>query len=120
MGCFTNGLWHYEDKSLPFLSFWRTWKGIFLLEHYESHFFMPYSVIYCVCTNTNVTASAAVSALESALCVSSYLRLSSRVKKGLVGINEAVEDILTVSANKTLKIIYSQMLLSLKPVSTID
>lgn len=65
-----------------------------------SHFFMPNSFTHSEYTNPNVTASAAVSALESSSCVSRFPRLSPGVWKGLAGINQAVEDILTVPINK--------------------
>ena len=63
---------------------------------------IPYSAIYCVSTDSDVTASAIISALESSLCMSSFLRRSSRVGQGLAGVNQTEEDILTACINKTL------------------
>lgn len=70
--------------------------SLLLRHHILSH------ILYCVCTNSNVTASAAVSALESSLHMNSFPRLSPGVGKGLVGVNQVGEDILTACINETL------------------
>lgn len=58
-------------------------------------------ILYCVGTDSNVTVSGAVCALESSLHVNSFPRLSPGVGIRLYGINQVGEDILTACINDT-------------------